>query len=48
MGHCPLRFLPDRLGGFCGFSEGVKFLTKVVALPFGLFAPAPLFCEFLP
>src|SRR5215211_3556276 len=40
---CLLRLLLDRLRRFSRLSEGEQFSTGVVALPFGLFAPALLF-----
>src|SRR5215217_8933265 len=40
---CLLRLLVDRLRRFSRLSEGEQFSTEVVALPFGLFAPALLF-----
>src|SRR5215208_7662610 len=40
---CLLRLLLDRLRRFSRLSEGEQFSTEVVALPFGLFAPALLF-----
>src|SRR5829696_6729018 len=43
LGLCPLRLLLDRLRRFSRLSEGEQFSTEVVALPFGLFAPALLF-----
>jgi hypothetical protein len=43
VGLCPLRLLLDRLRRFSRLSEGEQFSTEVIALPFGLFAPALLF-----
>src|SRR5215203_2098179 len=43
VGLTPTLLLINRLGGFSRLSGGEQFSTEVVALPFGLFAPALLF-----
>jgi len=48
VGLVPTLLLVDRLGGWSRLSDGEQFSTEVVALPLGLFPPAPLFCQFLP
>jgi hypothetical protein len=48
VGLTPTLLLLARLGGLSRLSEGEQFSTELVALPFGLFASALLFCQFLP
>src|SRR5918994_7584317 len=47
-GLCPLRLLLDRLRRFSRLSKSEQLPAQIVALTFGIFPPAPLFCQFLP